>query len=291
MPDIEPKVLSQPIFHEPSFSEDRPLPDPTGFETKHPSDDATYKQIENLLKKAVVGIPHSRIDDDELFGLGQAYGAHGAEVLAKIKKAGKIIFHSCGDSGAANTRVYADELRVADQLSLDCARSDANNRPAFLFHLGDVVYNFGEAQYYYDQFYEPFRSYPAPIFAIPGNHNSFVVPGTPDDRRPLVTFLRNFCSEQPVIAPEAGSLHRTAMTQPGVYYCLDAPFVRIIGLFSNALEDPGVISNSSRKWANVNDFQLEFLAAQLKRIKREKYKGAVLLATHHPIQLRPAKTR
>ncbi len=56
----------------------------------------------------------------------------------------------------------------------------------------------------------------------------------------------------------------------------------IIGLFSNALEDPGVNSNRSRKWANVNDVQLEFLAAQLKRIKREKYKGAVLLATHHP---------
>ena len=72
------------------------------------------------------------------------------------------------------------------------------------------------------------------------------------------------------------------MTQPGVYYCLDAPFVRIIGLFSNALEYPGVISNRSKKWANVNDIQLEFLTAQLKRIKREKYKGAVLLATHHP---------
>jgi hypothetical protein len=282
MPDSEPKVLSQPIFHEPFFSEDKPTPDPTGFETKHPSDNATYKEIENLLKKDVVGIPTSRIDDDELYGLDQAYGAHGAEVLAKIKKAGKIIFHSCGDSGASNTRVYANELRVADQVSIDCARADVSNRPAFLFHLGDVVYNFGEAQYYYDQFYEPFRDYPAPIFAIPGNHDSFVVRGTPDDRRPLVTFQRNFCSAQPIITPEAGSLHRTAMTLPGVYYSLDAPFVRIIGLFSNALEDPGVISNRSRKWANVNDVQLEFLAAQLKRIKREKYKGAVLLATHHP---------
>ena len=282
MPDLEPKVLSQPIFHEPFFSEDKPTPDPTGFETKHPSDNATYKEIENLLKKDVVGIPTSRIDDDELCGLDQAYGAHGAEVLAKIKKAGKIIFHSCGDSGASNTRVYANELRVADQVSIDCARADVSNRPALLFHLGDVVYNFGEAQYYYDQFYEPFRDYPAPIFAIPGNHDLFVVPGTPDDCRPLVTFQRNFCSAQPIITPEAASLHRTAMTQPGVYYSLDAPFVRIIGLFSNALEDPGVISNRSRKWANVNDVQLEFLAAQLKRIKREKYKGAVLLATHHP---------
>jgi hypothetical protein len=55
MPETEPKVLSQPIFHEPAFSEDKPLPDPTGFETKHPSDDATYKQIENLLKRTSSG--------------------------------------------------------------------------------------------------------------------------------------------------------------------------------------------------------------------------------------------
>jgi hypothetical protein len=282
MTDTEPKILPQPIFHEPFFDEDKPSPDPTGFETKHTSDNATYKRIENLLTKDVVAIPSSRIADDEVFGLREGYGAHGSEVIAKIKKAGKVIFHSCGDSGASTTRKYANELRVADQVSIDCARSDANNRPAFLFHLGDVVYNFGESRYYYDQFYEPFRAYPAPIFAIPGNHDSFVVPGTPDNQKPLLTFQRNFCAEQPVITPEAGSLHRTAMTQPGVYFALDAPFVRVIGLFSNALEDPGVISNRSKKWPTVDDTQLTFLAAQLKRIKQEKYKGAVLLATHHP---------
>ena len=167
MTDTEPKILPQPIFHEPFFNEDKPSPDPTGFETRHPSDNATYKRIESLLTKDIVEIPSSRIADDEVFGLDEAYGAHGAEVLAKVKKAVKIIFHSCGDSGASTTRKYADELRVADQVSIDCARSDANNRPAFLFHLGDVVYNFGESRYYYDQFYEPFRAYPAPIFAIP----------------------------------------------------------------------------------------------------------------------------
>jgi hypothetical protein len=46
--------------------------------------------------------------------------------------------------------------------------------PAFLFHLGDVVYNFGEGQHYYDQFYEPYRRYDRPIFAIPGNHDGAV---------------------------------------------------------------------------------------------------------------------
>jgi hypothetical protein len=72
------------------------------------------------------------------------------------------------------------------------------------------------------------------------------------------------------------------MTQPGVYFALDAPFVRIIGLFSNALEDPGVISSEKGKWANVPDTQLDYLAAQLARIKKENYSGAVILAVHHP---------
>ncbi|MFX7870449.1 metallophosphoesterase family protein, partial [Acinetobacter baumannii] len=90
-----------------------------------------------------------------------------------------------GDSGASNAGKYANELRVADQVTLDAASSSPGNQPAFLFHLGDIVYNFGEAQYYYDQFYEPFRNYPAPIFAIPGNHDSFVVPGTADGHEPL----------------------------------------------------------------------------------------------------------
>jgi hypothetical protein len=165
---------------------------------------------------------------------------------------------------------------------MDCSRSDDANRPTFIFHLGDVVYSFGEAQYYYDQFYEPFRNYPAPIFAIPGNHDSFVVPGTPAAQEPLKIFHRNFCADAPVITSEAGSLHRTAMTQPGFYFTLDAPFVRIIGLFSNALEDPGLISSQGGHWHGVPDFQLDFLTAQLKRIKRENYQGAVLLATHHP---------
>src|SRR5947207_1850901 len=120
-----------------------------------------------------------------------------------------------------------------------------------------------------DQFYEPFRNYPAPIFAIPGNHDSFVVPGTADGHKPLDTFQRNFCATQHVITPEAGSLHRTAMTQPGVYFTLDAPFVRIIGLFSNSLEDPCVISNVDHKWDAVSNVQIEFLRAQLRRIKQE----------------------
>ena len=274
--------LTQPVFHEPNFGEEVSTPDPTGFETQHPSDNAVYNEVKDLLKKDVVSFEKSRGDDDDLFQLEHAYGSHGAQLVQKIKNAGKIIFHAFGDSGASDARKYFNELRVADQVTMDCSRSDDANRPAFIFHLGDVVYSFGEAQYYYDQFYEPFRNYPAPIFAIPGNHDSFVVPGTPAAREPLKIFHRNFCADAPVITSEAGSLHRTAMTQPGFYFTLDAPFVRIIGLFSNALEDPGLISSQGGHWHGVPDFQLNFLTAQLKRIKRENYQGAVLLATHHP---------
>ncbi len=276
--------LLQPVFHEPIFGEDGSLPDPTGFSTSHPSDNALYKQIGDLSKKDVVAIPKSRVGDDQVFSLAQAYGSHGPDIVKKITNAGKIVFHSLGDSGASNAGKYPNELRVADQVTLDVASSPESTRPAFLFHLGDIVYNFGEARYYYDQFYEPFRNYPAPIMAIPGNHDSFVVPGTKPADAPLQTFQRNFCSKQPIITTEAGSLHRTAMTQPGVYFTLDAPFVRIIGLFSNALEDPGVISNldPKKKWPPVTNIQIDFLRAQLQLIKQEKFAGAVLLATHHP---------
>jgi hypothetical protein len=274
--------LPQPIFHEPIFGEDGSSPDPGGFLTAHGSDDPTYQRIGDLSKKDVVPIPASRKAHDELFTLAQAYGGSGDKVARKITDSGSIIFHALGDSGASNAGKYPDELRVADQVTLDCTSSTPPNRPAFLFHLGDTVYNFGEARYYYDQFYEPFRNYPAPIFAIPGNHDSFIVPGTAPSDYPLVTFQRNFCAESPVITPQAGSLHRTAMMQPGVYFTLDAPFVRIIGLFSNALEDPGVISDEGGKWPGLSKVQLDFLEAQLRKIKADSYNGAVILATHHP---------
>ncbi|WP_199186419.1 metallophosphoesterase family protein, partial [Pseudoxanthomonas sp. KAs_5_3] len=57
------------------------------------------------------------------------------------------------------TRQYDNESTTAD-------------KPQFLFHLGDVVYNFGQASQYYDQFFSPYKNYPAPVFAIPGNHDA-----------------------------------------------------------------------------------------------------------------------
>lgn len=277
MPREKSTPLPQPIFDESGTT-----PDPTRFSQPHPSDNALYKQLGDLLKKDVVGFDPMEGAPDSLYKLETALGPHGAETVAGIQQEKQIVFHAGGDSGASNQGKYKNEIKVADQVTQDCHNADPSQRPSFFFHLGDVVYDFGESQYWYDQFYDPFRNYPAPIFAIPGNHDSFIVPGTKPADEPLKTFMRNFCATEPNVTKEAGSLHRTAMTQPGVYFTLDAPFVRIIGLFSNALEDPGVISNQSKQWPTVPNVQIDYLKAQLQRVKREQYKGAVILAVHHP---------
>ena len=227
----------QPLFDEPTFNEVASSPDPSSFKNPELSDTQLYKQIQSLLTKNVVGFATSRAKPGDLYALQSALGSKGHATVQSIQQAGQIIFHAVGDSGCSNVKKYQNEISVADQVTNDCRTADAANRPAFLFHLGDVVYDFGQSQYYYDQFYEPYRNYPGPIFAIPGNHDSFIVPKTPPSQTPLTIFMRNFCATEPVVTQEAASLHRTAMTQPGVYFTLDAPFVRIIGLFSNALED------------------------------------------------------
>ena len=282
MPRKPNAPLPQPLFSEPVFAEGVPTPDPNTFRQPHPSDKKLYDQIQDLLTKDVVSFSAARGKPGDIFSLQTALGDPGAAAVKAIQSAGQIVFHAAGDTGCSNVKKYTNELSIADHLANDCHISPKGSVPSFLYHLGDVVYDFGESQYYYDQFYEPFRDYPAPIFAIPGNHDSFVVPATKAADFPLVIFARNFCNTKTVVTKEAGPLYRTSMTQPGLYFTLDAPFVRIIGLFSNALEDPGIISSEKGKWKAVPDVQLAYLTAQLQLIKAQKYAGAVILAVHHP---------
>ncbi len=286
MPRKAKAPLSQPIFGEPVFQEEVPTPDPAQFKVTNDDEKFYTKELQALLTKDVVSFDKATGNPADLFSLAEAWGPHGSDIINSINAAKSITFHMIGDSGASAQSKYASELKVADAVTTDFHTSTAANRPSFLYHLGDVVYNFGESLYYYDQFYEPFRNYPAPILAIPGNHDSFILPGTAAADDPLTIFSRNFCGTSIVVTKEAGSLHRTCMTQPGVYFALDAPFVRILGLFSNALEDPGVISSETTKgkakWPTVPDYQLDFLTAQLQQIKSSNYSGAVILAVHHP---------
>jgi hypothetical protein len=177
-----------------------------------------------------------------------------------------IAFDLLGDSGPVIQTQLPKELSVADLL----VRNAQASPPAFLFHVGDVVYYYGEGPYYYGQFFEPFRSYPAPIFAIPGNHDGVTYSPSMVS---LQAFQQTFCAPAPGPAQWAAGIKRSTMTQPGVYFTLNAPLVSIIGLYSNCSESIG--------W--LDEQQLLFLYQELVRLKalRQKEGRAVILAIHH----------
>ncbi len=271
--------LSEPLFSEPIFGEGQLTPDPTYFQTPHPSDSPLYKELDKLHAIQARPFLKSRLADNALYALAPALGSLGAGKVAGITAAGRIVFHAVGDTGSVKGPQLQD--LAPDAMAAETRAPAAADRPAFFIHLGDLVYSFAEAKYYYDQFYESYRNYAAPIFAIPGNHDG-MLPPHPAGVGTLDSFYRNFCARSVGISPDALTLHRTTMTQPGGYFALDAPFVRILGLYSNALEDPGVISSQAGHYPNVPDYQLAFLRAQLQRIHDERYAGAVVVAVHHP---------
>ncbi len=205
------------------------------------------------------------------------------EVLDKpavqlIQNSGRIVFHSIGDSGGI--KEPAHQFAVADAMTADLSGKDfSKGSPAFLFHLGDVVYYFVQEVYYFDQFYDPYRDYNAPILAIPGNHDGVMFPKEAA-KYSLEPFFNNFCSEKPTHLSEAQGCARTTMTQPGVYFTLDAPFVKIIGLYSNTSESTGELHGPSG-----DTQQLNFLAAQLQVAVTQRNHGdqrALIIAVHHP---------
>ena len=205
----------------------------------------------------------------------------GAAFLAPIEARKKITFHAVGDTGASTPGALQSEDSVSAAMVQDL-EGDPALVPAFFFHLGDVVYYFGEGSDYYAQFFRPFQTYDRPILAIPGNHDGVVNPSAAAPT--LAAFMRNFCAPTAGPSPDSGSIIRSTMTQPGVYFTLDAPCVSIVGLYTNVLEGPGVISSQRGTYPTLNDDQLTWLRAELTRLRplRESGDRAVILACHHP---------
>jgi hypothetical protein len=268
------RSLDAPVFAQPE-----PTADPSTFKINHPSDAAAYKIIDELnaehkLRPLPFPLPRGGAAEPQL-DLLQVFGGNSA-AIQRIQSNGQIIFHATGDCGS--TRGPTTQNEVTDKMVADFTGAVPAEMPQFALLLGDVVYNFGESQYYYDQFYEPYRNYPAPVLAVAGNHDGMISPLA--HASSLAAYLRNFCADPALgytVTPEAGGLSRTAQIQPGVFFTFDAPFVRILVLYSNTLEDPGVISDP-----NVGTAQIAYLKAALARVKRESFAGALLFAHHHP---------
>jgi predicted phosphodiesterase len=260
----------------PGFAFANPKPSPDNLNTTDPKD--AYADDAGIAASPVTEpIPPSWKQPEEMF-LADVLGP---QAVQQIQSAGQIVFHSIGDTGGI--KVPTHQFAVADAMAKDVGQAAAYSagRPAFCYHLGDVVYYFGQERYYFDQFYDAYRDYDAPIFAIPGNHDGEMFPSEVAQYS-LQAFYNNFCSKTPVKDPAAQGFSRTTMTQPGVYFTLNAPYVKIIGLYSNTGESTGVISDSTTGTA-----QLTFLLAQLQeaasqRAQKNGAPFALILAVHHP---------
>jgi calcineurin-like phosphoesterase family protein len=202
----------------------------------------------------------------------------GAAAVAEITAVGAIRFHVVGDTGRNNAHGAPEAVSAA--MSGDYKVGDDAHNPAFFFHLGDVVYGHDKEELYRDEFYRPYLIYPGKIIAVPGNHDGEVFRDT--DPVSLQAFRDNFCTKTPVLPPIASdvAIFRQTMIEPGVYFLLRAPFVDIVGLYSNLLEQQGSIVG-----AGNDQKQTQWLATTLATISAERKRGshkALVFAMHHP---------
>ncbi|HXC08747.1 MAG TPA: metallophosphoesterase [Steroidobacteraceae bacterium] len=191
--------------------------------------------------------------------------------VAKITAAGKLVFHSIGDTGDERGKQMDF---VAAMMTQDYVNSPAGTAPAFFYHLGDVVYFAGDIGMYGECFYETYAEYPGLIVSIPGNHDC--QPDDPQDgpvdpaKKPLDGWIQNFMSKDPT---QLGSLKttssRTQMNLPNVYWTFTMPLATIIGLFTNVSESEAEVHPDQLAW-----FKDELTAADPNK--------ALVVAIHHP---------
>jgi len=216
-------------------------------------------------------VPKPRTATSEM-DLAHVVGTPGA---AEIIANGELVFHALGDSGR---KADSPQGAVSDAMAKDYDIQNPGKSPAFLFHLGDVIYGPNKEANYRREFYEPYKHYPGKIIAIPGNHDGEVNDGA--DPVSLRAFRKHFCDPTPNVSAAAGTVFRETMNQPGVYWVLRSPMCDIIGLYSNLAENPGFISGQI-----PGQHQKAWLIATLQRIRAERAAGnrrGLVLATHHP---------
>jgi acid phosphatase type 7 len=193
------------------------------------------------------------------------------EEIQKITQAGKLVFHTVGDTGDERGK---EMDFVARMMTDDYDASSDAAVPAFFYHLGDVVYFAGDIDKYGECFYETYAEYPGLIVSIPGNHDC--QPDDPQDgpvdpnKKPLDGWVQNFMSKNP---NQLGSLKttssRTQMDLPNPYWTLTTPFATIIGLFSNVSETE----------AELHEDQIDWFKGELQAADTNK---ALIVTIHHP---------
>jgi hypothetical protein len=158
-----------------------------------------------------------------------------------------------GDTGEGDVSQYATVP----------AFLNASRGTEFTVIASDVLYPAGDVNEYIGKFFVPYSGYPRPIYAVPGNH---------DWLDGLAGFMRHFCSAPPpeeTFKPPARAKHPRLYTllhrllwrrplelapntlseaealrgaasasgpaQPNMYFCIDTPKLRLIGIDTGIL--------------------------------------------------------
>ncbi len=190
-------------------------------------------------------------------------------VFADVQK-DKLVFHLCGDTGGYNLPLIKHKVANAMIKQFYDEEILPEDRPQFFFHLGDVVYNFGQAEQYSNQFFDTYEHYPAPIFAIPGNHDADVDPLDPVKPNSLDAFIKVFCSDKPKVVEFSDNSKRLSNVQPNFYWTLQTPLANIIGLYSNV-----------PRFGTITEPQKEWFIEELNAAAAERNEKALIVCLHH----------
>ncbi|HEY9264615.1 MAG TPA: metallophosphoesterase [Mycobacterium sp.] len=180
------------------------------------------------------------------------------ELLVDLSDRDSFSFLLMGDTGEGDYSQYA----VVPPL---CRVADASS-PSFVIICSDILYPVGNINEYGDKFYQPYRTLPAPIYTIPGNHDwyddltAFMAnfghpetlppPPEPDPRRPqrrglartwdaVRSKLRDALWRRPTPAIDPAAIHaarslrgqpaqQQPAPQPGPYYVIDTKYLRLV---------------------------------------------------------------
>jgi len=232
-----------------SFTELMPDDDVPGFSWRRP---AVLWRSRNDVVARLFGDPSNALRRRCVAALAER-GAPAAFTVHKSET--EFSFILMGDTGEGDRSQYA----VVPPLL------HAGEGTDFLVVASDVIYPTGDTGDYENKFFRPYRDYPGPIYAVPGNHDWYDglrgflrvfcdldIDCMPDGWRGALSFVpRLFWRRSGAFSDERLAKIRARYRggaaqqnlQPGPYWAIDSPALRVIGI------DTGITGSIDRDQA------------------------------------------
>ncbi len=214
-----------------------------------------------LTVNAADQLQHDRHPPAPVQPLPEGQGGRADANAVGIKDATPITFFVIGDHGG----IMDPDPQNAVTNTME-ARTQTDPGPAFVYTVGDVVYFNGDATQYTPQFYEAYGHLTVPIVGIPGNHDG----DTTDDptRKPLDTFMANFCAPKPALPAGNEEYNRDVETQPYCDWTLELQAATIIGVYTNVPSG-----------GHLEQSQIDWLSGELSAAAADR---PLIVTCHHP---------